>query len=101
MILFGEDALRSGIHQFLDHYHFERNHQGLENRLIIPMEANVNREGRIERREKLVACSITTTGRHRSWASVAADASIARPGNFTAACKGIVGCCRGAVSQKS
>ena len=53
MILFGEDALWSGIRQFLDHYHFERNHQGLENRLIFPMKGHVNREGRIERRERL------------------------------------------------
>ena len=28
MILFGEDSLRNSIHQFLDHYHQERNHQG-------------------------------------------------------------------------
>jgi transposase InsO family protein len=28
MILFGEDSLRYSIHQFLDHYHLERNHQG-------------------------------------------------------------------------
>jgi transposase InsO family protein len=36
MILFGEDALRTSIRQFVDHYHQERNHQGLGNRLIIP-----------------------------------------------------------------
>jgi putative transposase len=53
MILFGEDSLRNNIHQFLDHYHLERNHQGLENRLIIPMKGKVNTEGRIERRERL------------------------------------------------
>jgi len=53
MILFGEDSLRDSIHQFLDHYHLERNHQGLDNRLIIPMKGKVNTEGRIERRERL------------------------------------------------
>jgi len=53
MILFGEDSLRTSIRQFLDHYHLERNHQGLQNRLIIPMKATVDREGRIERRERL------------------------------------------------
>jgi putative transposase len=53
MILFGEDSLRNSIHQFLAHYHMERNHQGLENRLIIPMKEKANREGRIERRERL------------------------------------------------
>ena len=53
MILFGEDSLRNSIRQFLDHYHQERNHQGLGNRLIIPMKATVNTEGRIERRARL------------------------------------------------
>ena len=53
MILFGEDSLRNSIQQFLDHYHQERNHQGLENRLIVPMKATINSEGRIERRKKL------------------------------------------------
>jgi transposase InsO family protein len=53
MILFGEDSLRHSIHQFLDHYHVERNHQGLQNQLITPMKRPVHREGRIERRERL------------------------------------------------
>jgi len=53
MILFGEDSLRNSIRQFLDHYHEERNHQGLGNRLIIPMKATVNTDGRIERRARL------------------------------------------------
>jgi putative transposase len=53
MILFGEDSLRNNLHQFLEHYHLERNHQGLENRLIIPVKGKVNTEGRIERRERL------------------------------------------------
>ena len=53
MILFGEDALRNSIHQFVEHYHLERNHQGLQNRLIILMKGTVNMERRIERRERL------------------------------------------------
>ena len=53
MILFGEDALRNSIREFLDHFHQERNHQGLRNRLISPINATVNSEGRIERRERL------------------------------------------------
>ena len=53
VVLFGEDALRNSIHQFLDHYHQERNHQGLDNRLIIPLKEKVDTEGRIERRERL------------------------------------------------
>ena len=53
MILFGEDALRNSIREFLDHYHQERNHQGLENRLITPTKADVNRDARIERRARI------------------------------------------------
>jgi transposase InsO family protein len=34
MIFFGEESLRQAIRQFLEHYHGERNHQGLGNRLI-------------------------------------------------------------------
>jgi len=32
MILFGEQSLRTSIHNFVIHYHTERNHQGLANR---------------------------------------------------------------------
>ena len=35
MILFGEASLRNAIREFLEHYHWERNHQGLGNRLIM------------------------------------------------------------------
>ena len=36
LILFGEGALRKALHEFVAHYHHEGNHQGLDNRLIIP-----------------------------------------------------------------
>ena len=36
MIFFGERSLRKAVHEFMVHYHSERNHQGLGNRLIIP-----------------------------------------------------------------
>src|SRR5215472_2359640 len=35
MILFGEGSLGKAIHEFVEHYHHERNHQGLCNRLIM------------------------------------------------------------------
>ena len=38
MILFGEGSLRKAVHEFGVHYHRERNHQGLGNRLIIEKE---------------------------------------------------------------
>src|SRR5450755_1565865 len=34
LIFFGESSLRRAVRQFLEHYHAERNHQGLGNRLI-------------------------------------------------------------------
>ena len=36
MIFFGEKSLRNATHEYLLHYHEERNHQGLENRIIKP-----------------------------------------------------------------
>jgi putative transposase len=53
MILFGEDALRNSIHQFLDHYHRERNHQGLDNKLIMPIPDTTDLNGIVHRRERL------------------------------------------------
>jgi transposase InsO family protein len=53
MILFGESSLRKAIHEFLEHYHRERNHQGLGNRLIIAPQAEVRIQGAIRRRSRL------------------------------------------------
>jgi putative transposase len=53
MIWFGEDALRRGISEFVSHYHFERNHQGLDNRLIIPKETTTATIGKVRKRERL------------------------------------------------
>ena len=36
MVLFGEVRFRRALAAFLEHYHRERNHQGLGNRLIVP-----------------------------------------------------------------
>jgi putative transposase len=52
MILFGEDSLRTAIREFLAHYHVERNHQGLGNRLIIPIETKAE-TGPVARRQRL------------------------------------------------
>ena len=38
MIFFGERSLRKATREFAAHYHRERNHQGLDNRLIEPDE---------------------------------------------------------------
>src|SRR5262249_32286772 len=53
MIWFGEDALRRGISEFLSHYHSERNHQGLDNRLIIPKSTMGATTGTVRKRERL------------------------------------------------
>jgi len=45
MILFGEESLRTAIHNFVAHYHTERNHQGLGNRLIIPQASRLVTRG--------------------------------------------------------
>ena len=36
LILVGERSLRTAIHEFVEHYHHERNHQGVGNRLLFP-----------------------------------------------------------------
>ena len=53
MILFGEASLRKAISEFVAHYHLERNHQGLGNRLIIAPQADVDIQGAIRRRSRL------------------------------------------------
>jgi putative transposase len=53
MILFGEGSLRKAIHEFVEHYHRERNHQGLGNRLIMEDEFHADRTGAIQCRQRL------------------------------------------------
>ena len=53
MIFFGEKSLRNAVREFLAHYHGERNHQGLCNRIIEPGEEVGRAGGAIERRERL------------------------------------------------
>jgi putative transposase len=53
MILFGEGSLRRAIQEFVMHYHHERNHQGLGNRLIMEQEPCAGSRGVIQRRQRL------------------------------------------------
>ena len=53
LILFGEGSLRKAIREFLAHYHLERNHQGLGNRLITPEAIAANSSGTIQQRQRL------------------------------------------------
>ena len=52
MILIGEGSLRRAVDQFCEHYHRERNHQGLENKIIEP-EFTQSRAGEVNCRERL------------------------------------------------
>ena len=50
----GVGHLRRAIREFAAHYHFERNHQGIDNELITPMAEPVNENAPIQCRERLV-----------------------------------------------
>ena len=53
LVLFSQASLRQTLRDFLEHYHKERNHQSLENRLLFPEEAWPQAEGEIRSRERL------------------------------------------------
>jgi|SRR6516162_2721149 hypothetical protein len=54
LILVGELSLRRALHQYLLHYHEERNHQGKENRILFPFQTKARRkEGAVRCRERL------------------------------------------------
>ena len=53
LVLFGEPHLRHTIHEYVEHYHTERNHQGLNNRLILTDERDGNGCGAIGHKERL------------------------------------------------
>jgi transposase InsO family protein len=53
MIFFGERSLRVAAAEFLSHFHAERNHQGLGNRLIEPGEEVGRTTGDVACRERL------------------------------------------------
>ena len=53
LILFGEGSVRRAAAEFTVHYHRERNHQGLDNKLICPDSSPVGEGGEVKRRERL------------------------------------------------
>jgi transposase InsO family protein len=53
MIFFGENSLRRATISYLEHYHQERNHQGLGNKIIEPNKEVGQGHGEIECRERL------------------------------------------------
>ena len=52
MVLLGEPHLRAAVRAFIDHYHEERPHQGLDNELIAPATTVIG-AGPIRCRERL------------------------------------------------
>ena len=53
MVFFGEDMLRRTIREFVTHYHEERNHQGLDNQLLIKKPTIVDWHGPVRKRERV------------------------------------------------
>ncbi len=53
LVLIGEGSLRRAVREFVDHYHHERNHQGLNNRLIRPLVTAGHAHGPIHCRQRL------------------------------------------------
>jgi hypothetical protein len=53
MIFFSESSLRHAIREYLVHYHGERNHQGLANRILVPGDEVGRASGEIHSREGL------------------------------------------------
>ena len=53
MIFFGQKSLDNAVREYVEHYHSERNHQGLGNELIEPVDDAGVVVRRIECRERL------------------------------------------------
>jgi putative transposase len=53
-LLFGEASLQHVLHEYVEHYHHERNHQGKGNVLLFPaVSQNTEHAGPIRCRERL------------------------------------------------
>ena len=53
IIPLGERHLRHAIKEYTEHYHVERNHQGLDNRLVEERQGVVDMNSAVERHERL------------------------------------------------
>jgi len=52
MVILGEKHLRAAVQDFVDHYHGERNHQGLDNELVAPTADDLVETGPVKCRER-------------------------------------------------
>ena len=53
MIFFSRSSLERALKHYVTHYHEERNHQGLQNRLLKRSDSPINPGGRVQCRERL------------------------------------------------
>jgi transposase InsO family protein len=53
MIFIGQESLRRAAAEYVDHYHRERNHQGLANRLIHSPSVAIAKSGMVHRHARL------------------------------------------------
>jgi putative transposase len=53
MIFLGQGSLRRAVTEFVAHYHHERNHQGLGNRLMVPLPTRQMPAALVKRRQRL------------------------------------------------
>ena len=53
MVLIGEGSRGRAVREFVAHDHHERNHQGLDNRLILPLSTAPPPRGRVPCRQRL------------------------------------------------
>ncbi len=53
VVLLGEGHLRLVVHEYVQHYHRERNHQGLDNRLLERGPPSSNPDAEVHRRERI------------------------------------------------
>ena len=53
MIFVGEAHLQRSIHEYLEYYHGERNHQRLAGKILDPDPKIGSSEGKVRRRERL------------------------------------------------
>ena len=53
MVFFSRSSLERALTHYVAHYHEERNHQGLQNRLLKCSDGSIDLDGRVQRRERL------------------------------------------------
>ena len=53
MIFIGQASLRRAVREYIEHYHRERNHQGLGNRLLVVPRVVTAANGSVRRRARL------------------------------------------------